>query len=96
MKIVQIFVLETYIQTTFLIDELINLSHDTSGGLIKVKERPGMRKDRYSSLSYNYYVAIQLENKMSKKANNGVGISDSFIIKPPHSRKAVKGASVFR
>lgn len=85
-----------YIHTTLLIDELTKLQHETSGGKVKIFEKSGMRKDRYSSLSYNYYVAIQLENKMSKKANNGVGISDSFIIKPPHSRKAVKGASVFR
>lgn len=85
-----------YIHTTLLIDELTKLQHETSGGKVKIYEKSGMRKDRYSSLSYNYYVAIQLENKMSKKANNGVGISDSFIIKPPHSRKAVKGASVFR
>lgn len=85
-----------YIHTTLLIDELTKLQHETSGGKVKIHEKSGMRKDRYSSLSYNYYVAIQLENKMSKKANNGVGISDSFIIKPPQNRKAVKGASVFR
>ena len=86
-----------YIQTTLLIDELTKLQHETSGGKVKIFEKSGMRKDRYSSLSYNYYVAIQIENKVSKKANVGTGVSDLMIIKPPSdSRKAVKGNSVFR
>ena len=55
-----------YYQTTFLIDELINLDHEVSNGLIKVKERSGMRKDRYSSLCYNYYVVNQLKIKKKK------------------------------
>ena len=34
---------------------------------------------------------------MNKKANNGIGISDCFVIKPPiKNRKAVKGTSAFR
>lgn len=52
-------------QTTFLIDELINLDHEISNGLIKVKEKSGMRKDRYSSLEYNLYVVDQI--RISKK-----------------------------
>lgn len=56
-----------YYQTTFLIDELINLDHDVVNGLIKVKEKSGMRKDRYSSLQYNYYVVEQL--KLKKRRN---------------------------
>ena len=31
----------SYYQTSFLIDELINLDHDISNGLIKVKEKSG-------------------------------------------------------
>lgn len=56
-----------YIQTSFLINELINLTHDTSNGLIKVKEKSGMRKDRYSSLEYGYYVIQQLNKKLKPK-----------------------------
>ena len=58
-----------YIQTTFMIDELINLSHDTSNGLIKVKEKSGMRKDRYSSLEYGYHVVQELSKKLRPKRN---------------------------
>lgn len=58
-----------YFQTTALIDELINLDHEISNGLIKVKERSGMRKDRYSSLEYNYYVVDQIRIKKKKISN---------------------------
>lgn len=75
-----------YIQTTLLIDELTKLRHEESGGKVKVTERPGMRKDRYSSLSYNYYVAVQIENKSSKRMNMNDGMSDMFIIKPPKQK----------
>lgn len=56
-----------YLQTTFLIEELINLEHDIVNGLVKVKERSGMRKDRYSSLQYNYYVTQELARKLKPK-----------------------------
>ncbi len=79
-----------YIQTTLLIDELTKLQHEESGGKIKISEKSGMRKDRYSSLSYNYYVATQIETKMNRRHNAGIGSADMFIIKPPHyKRKAV-------
>lgn len=77
-----------YIHTTLLIDELTKLQHETSGGKVRIFEKPGMRKDRYSSLSYNYYVAIQIENKLSKKANNNIEES-FFVVKPPSVGKAV-------
>ena len=80
-----------YINTTLLIDELVRLQHDESGGRVKISEKAGMRKDRYSSLAYNYYVAIQLENKMSKRQNTSGSVSDLFVIKAPktYNRKAV-------
>lgn len=82
---------KVYIDTTLLVNELVNLQHEESGGKIKIFEKAGMRKDRYSSLAYNYYVAIQLENKMSKRQNASGSVSDMFVIKPPKTfnRKAV-------
>ena len=79
-----------YIHTTLLIDELVNLEHEEAGGKIRISEKSGMRKDRYSSLSYNYYVAIQLENKLNKKNKSSSSGNDMFIIKPP----AYKGKAV--
>lgn len=59
-----------YIQTSFLINELINLTHDNSNGLIKVREKSGMRKDRYSSLEYGYYVIQELSKDLKPKTEN--------------------------
>lgn len=72
-----------YINTTLLVDELTKLQHEESNGKIRVFEKAGMRKDRYSSLAYNYYVAVQIENKLNKRQVNSDGIDNSFIIKPP-------------
>ena len=58
-----------YVQTTLLINELINLTHDTSNGLIKVKERTGMRKDRYSSLQYGYALLQELAKGLRPKTD---------------------------
>ena len=73
-----------YANTTLLINELINLKHEESGGLIKISERSGMRKDRYSSLSYNYWVVCQLEQKLQKRA------SDDFVGGTPFMYRAPK------
>lgn len=73
-----------YIHTTLLIDELTKLQHEEAGGgKVKIYERAGARKDRYSSLSYNYYVAVQIENKMYKRQSISSTSIDSFVIKPP-------------
>ena len=87
-----------YIHTTLLIDELVNLQHEESGGKVKIFEKSGARKDRYSSLSYNYYVAVQLENKISRRSNSGINASNLFVIKPPaHTKgKAVKSINAER
>ena len=56
-----------YINTTLLVNELINLQSDDSTGKVRVYEKSGFRKDRYSSLSYNYYVACELEGQLRAK-----------------------------
>lgn len=56
-----------YINETLLISELLKLDHDESGGLVKISEKPGCRKDRYSSISYNYYVSLQIEDMVTRK-----------------------------
>lgn len=71
-----------YVHTTLLIDELVNLQHEESGGRVRVFEKTGRRKDRYSSLSYNYYVATQLESKLGRHREANFG-SDVFMFKPP-------------
>ena len=64
-----------YVQTTLLINELINLTHDTSNGLVKVKEKSGMRKDRYSSLEYGWYVIQELGKQLKPKEDTNTFLS---------------------
>ena len=79
-----------YIHTTLLVDELVKLIHEENNGKVKLSERSGKRKDRYSSLSYNYYVATQIENQQ-RKHNSSLGASDNnignmFMFKAPKIR----------
>ena len=65
-----------FIQTTLLVYELISLEHEIKGTNIKITEKSGMRKDRYSSLAYNYWVQCQLEREMLRKPKSGFNASD--------------------
>lgn len=58
-----------YLQTTLAEYELIKLDSEVKDGKIKVKEQSGMRKDRYSSISYSYWCACQLELGLKPKTN---------------------------
>jgi hypothetical protein len=56
-----------YVQTSLLINEMINLEHEIVNNKVKLKERSGMRKDRVSSLEYNYYITQLLATKLKPK-----------------------------
>lgn len=60
-----------YVQTSLLVYELVSLEHEIKGTNIKIKEKSGMRKDRYSSLVYNYWVQCELERELQKKTSKG-------------------------
>ena len=70
-----------YLQTTLMINELINLQCDSSGVLIKVKERTGMRKDRVSSCMYGYNVCQILSAKNKPKNNNTLDLVNKLPIR---------------
>ena len=65
-----------YVHTTLLVNELVKLEHEIKGANIKIKERTGMRKDRYSSLAYNYWVQCQLERDVLQKPQYGLTMQD--------------------
>lgn len=50
-----------YIHTTLLVNELVKLQCTVKDNVIKVKEESGNRKDRYSSMAYNIFVAKEIE-----------------------------------
>ena len=60
----QVMFQEPFYQTTAMIKEMINLDYTATDGKIKVVEVAGMRKDRYSSISYANYIANELERDM--------------------------------
>lgn len=72
-----------YVNTTLLINELINLQCDDSTGMVRITEKSGKRKDRYSSLSYNYWVACQLEKDIKKKASRVADTESIFMFRAP-------------
>lgn len=71
-----------YINTTLLIGELINLQSEVKGVNIKVKEKSGMRKDRFSSLEYNWYVCTLLEKNLNKPKSDSTFNVQSLFRKP--------------
>ena len=65
-----------YMQTDFLVRELVGLQHKVKGTQIQIKEKSGARKDRYSSAAYNYWVQCQIENELLKKKSNKYTMKD--------------------
>lgn len=70
-----------YLQTTLLVNEMVNLDHDIVGGFIKISEKSGKRKDRFSSLGYANYLARTLETKLNKPQS--INPSKMFMVKRP-------------
>lgn len=70
----QVYLKMPYVQTSMGIFELIKLDHEIKNGQIKVKEGTGMRKDRYSSISYSYWCANQLELRLKPKNDDTVSL----------------------
>ena len=77
----QALIKKSYLQTTMAEYELIKLNHEVKNGNIKVKEQSGMRKDRYSSIAYNYWCACQLELGLKPKGNTN-DLLDKLKIRP--------------
>jgi len=65
---VQLYYEMPYLQTMLLFSELINLEYEkTDLGVIKIKERPSMTKDRYTSVSYGCYFAAELSRELLRE-----------------------------
>lgn len=68
-----------YVHTTLLGNELINLTYEAKNNAIRVQEKSGMRKDRYSSLSYNVYVAREIERQNVKGSRSGMDAMERML-----------------
>ena len=79
----------TYIQTSLMVNELINLDHEVKNGNIKIMEKSGMRKDRYSSLAYNFWLLTEIERKKKPYNKIGVNIADLLVSQTKLSSRKV-------
>lgn len=59
--------LSPYINTTLLISECINLDMDYVGGIVKLKEKSGNYKDRFSAISYLNWIATYFDQSLLKE-----------------------------
>jgi hypothetical protein len=71
------FYMNPYVQTGLLIGECINLDMQLANGLVRLSEKSGANKDRYSSISYLNYVATFFDKDLLKETDN---TSDSDAI----------------
>lgn len=59
-----------YVETTMAVYELIKLKHYIKNGNVVVVEPSGFRKDRYSSIAYNFWCVRQLELELKPSTND--------------------------
>ena len=78
-----------YLETTLLTYELVNLEYKIMGTNVRINEKSDMRKDRYSSLAYNYWVQCQLEREELNKRKNGFDVYDYAEEKRKLNRKPI-------
>lgn len=76
----------SYVQSSLMVNELINLDHEVKNGNIKIMEKSGMRKDRYSSLAYNYWCLNQIVRK-NKPKNQNSNIADLLASQTRRAKK---------
>lgn len=69
-----------YVQTSLAINEMINLEYEIVNNKVRLKERTGMRKDRFSSLQYNNAIVQELNTKLKPK-NTDQDIIKNFTIR---------------
>ena len=64
------FYMNPFFQTTLLIGECLNLDMTLKNGIIKLEEKAGSYKDRFSSVSYLNYVAGFFDKELLKETDN--------------------------
>lgn len=65
-----------FINSDLLRRELVNLEGKINGSDVKITEKSGMRKDRYSSLAYNYWVQCELEQQNLRGTKSSCTLKD--------------------
>ena len=64
-------ILAPFVQTTALVNELINLEYSLLKDNVRISEKGNARKDRYSSLAYCNFLANLLEEEEMRRRKRG-------------------------
>ena len=80
-------VIMSYVQTSLLINEAINLDHELVNNKVRLKERSGTRKDRYSSMLYNNAVVQILNTQLKPQQSNAKQILDLMYMRKGKTKK---------
>jgi hypothetical protein len=73
------FYIHPYLQTGLTISECINLDLTLVGGMVKLVEKPGLYKDRYSAISYaNYFISQEFDSALLKETDDKDDWSEWF------------------
>ncbi len=65
------FFLNPYVQTSLLIGECINLDMTLVNGMIKLTEKQGAYKDRFSMIEYANWIISQFDKELLKEVDSG-------------------------
>jgi hypothetical protein len=65
------FFLNPYVQTGLLIGECINMDMSVVSGMIRLSEKSGCHKDRYTSVSYANWVISHFDHDLLKEQDEG-------------------------
>lgn len=76
-----------YVQTSLMINEIVNLKYEVIGTKVRLSEKGNDRKDRYSSLAYGNYIACELERDISRKQKDSITDKLEFFYRKPIIRK---------
>ena len=79
--------LMSYVQTSLLVNEAINLDHEIANNKVRLKERSGMRKDRYSSMLYNNAIVQILNTQLKPQTSNRKQILDLMYMRKGKTKK---------
>lgn len=75
----QVEVMNPYVQTTLLENEMVLLERIDHPKFVKLKEQSGKRKDRYTSLAYGNHFITKLERDLFKPKNKNNPLDFLFI-----------------
>jgi hypothetical protein len=73
---IRAYLLQAHLQTSLLINECISLETTFIGGLVKLTEGTGARKDRFSAVSYVNYFISKMDIELLKEAGNEMSDMD--------------------